>query len=70
MTKVQTAIMLEFENLELLIQVKQQYHLKTIGNSVELIIRQWQLFLDDRKKQRELIKDQPKKTPVNPLVNP
>ena len=69
MSKVQVAIMLDFDNVELLRQVQQQYHLKTFGNAIEVIIKQWQLFIDERKRQRELVEKTPKK-PCNPLVNP
>jgi len=69
--KYQVAIMLDFENIELLRQVQTAYHLKTMGNSVELIIRQWQLFLEDRKKAAEAQRESSKeKKAINPFTNP
>ena len=54
MVKCQIAIYLDMDQLELLDAVKTQYHLKSISMSVETIIKQWQMFIDQRVKAQKL----------------
>jgi hypothetical protein len=68
MSKAQIAICLEMEHIELLSEIRTKYHLKNMSKAVEVIIRQWQLFLED--KQRQKLAAQPQKKPINPMVNP
>jgi len=66
MVKVQVAIMLDYDNFELLRQIQQKYHSKTLGHAMEIIIRQWQFFVDERKKQQE----NNKKISIDRRINP
>ena len=66
--KAQIAICLDFEQIELLSEIRSKYHLKNLSAAVDVIIRQWQLFLEQ--KQREKIAATPPKKPINPMVNP
>jgi len=68
MSKVQASIMLSFNDLNTLRAVQTQYHLKTLGHSVELVLHQWERFIEERTKIQKAI--QKEKKPVNPLVNP
>ena len=67
MTKAQIAICLEMDNIELLSEVRTKYRLKNLSKAVDLIIRQWQMFLEE--KQRQKLQEKEKK-PINPMVNP
>jgi hypothetical protein len=69
MQKVQIGIMLEFDNVELLRQVQLKYHHKTLGHSIEFIIRQWQLLIQDKEKQRSLDVESKSRKPSNPMVD-
>jgi hypothetical protein len=66
--KVQIAICLKFEQVELLSEIRSKYHLKNLSAAVDVVIRQWQMFLEQ--KQREQIAKNPVRKPVNPMVNP
>jgi hypothetical protein len=68
MVKVTQSICLDYEQVELLSDVKVKYHLKNNSQAVSLIIRQWQMFLEDKIRQK--MAEQTKKKPINPMVNP
>jgi hypothetical protein len=68
MTKAQIAVCLEMEHIELLSEIRTKYHLKNISRAIEVVIRQWQMFLEE--KQRQKMAEMPKKKPINPMVNP
>jgi hypothetical protein len=68
MSKAQIAICLEMENIELLSEIRTKYRLKNLSKAVELLIRQWQMFLED--KQRQKLAEKEKNKPVNSFVNP
>jgi len=67
MTKVTQSISLDYEQVELLSDVKVKYHLKNNSQAISLIIRQWQMFLEDKVRQK--LAEQPKKKPSNPMAD-
>lgn len=67
MTKTQVAICLEFDQLKLLVEIRNQYKLKNFSETIELVINQWKRFLQEKIEQRA---QESKKKPVNPMVNP
>lgn len=68
MAKVTQSFCVEYEQMEILNEVKVKYHLKNSSQAIGLIIRQWQLFLED--KQRQKLAEIEKRKPINPMVNP
>jgi hypothetical protein len=69
MTKVTQSISLDLDEIEIINEVKTKYHAKNTSRAISILIKQWQLFVEDRARNRENVKDKPKK-PINPLVNP
>jgi hypothetical protein len=79
MTKTTIAISIDLDQLELLSEIKIKYHLKNLSKSVDCIIRQWQMMLEQKKneqiaaqaqKKEELPDKYKTRKPVNPMVNP
>lgn len=69
MGKVIVSISIDEETLELFSQMRTTYHLKNNSRVIELIVRQWQNFMDDRKRALEKAKESPRVKPVNPMVD-
>jgi hypothetical protein len=68
MPKMTQSICLDFEQIELLGEVKAKYHLKNTSKAIEVIIRQWQMMLEQKRTEQLAAKEARK--PVNPMVNP
>jgi len=60
MAKVTLAISIDLDDLELLSEIKSKYHVKNHSQALNLIIRQWQSFMEDRAKQQESIRENKK----------
>jgi hypothetical protein len=71
MSKVTIAISVDEDTIELFSELKVRYHLKNNSAVIRMVVRQWQMFLDERQKIREsMIKKQEKeKKPSNPMVD-
>jgi len=67
MSKAQIAVCLEMDHIELLTEIRTTYHLKNLSKAVEVVIKQWQMFIEE--KQREKLKAEPVRKPSNPMVN-
>jgi hypothetical protein len=62
MAKVTVAISIDLEHLELLTEIKSKYHLKNHSQAIRTIIKQWQMFIEERK----IITTAPKEKPQIP----
>jgi hypothetical protein len=66
--KCQIAVYLDLDEIELLGELKTRYHHRSISQTLEFIIKQYQMLLEQRIKEQQTIKKESKK-PVNPMVN-
>jgi metal-responsive CopG/Arc/MetJ family transcriptional regulator len=69
MSKVAIGISLDLDDIELIDEIVRSYHQKSRAQAIHTIIKQWQMYAEERTKQRELIKENKKKQPSNPMVN-
>jgi hypothetical protein len=79
MPKVTLSISVDLDDLEILSEIKGKYHLKNHSQAMHTLIKQWSMFIDERQKQQELLKENKKlpsladkyklKKPSNPLVD-
>jgi len=58
MSKVTIGISLDLDDIELIDEIVRQYHQKSRATAIHLIIKQWQMFAEEREKQRQFLKDQ------------
>ena len=71
MAKTQISISLTIDHLAILNDVQRKYRLKSNGEAVELIINQWQRFIESAAKQIQQKRDDEKRhvaKPMNPQV--
>jgi len=68
MTKVSLSISLDIDDLETLSDVRSKYHQKNFSHAIHTVIKQWQMFIDERQKKLLLSNDSPQKG--KKLLNP
>jgi len=68
MAKVTQSISLDLDDIELLNEIKARYHQPNLSQAIHTVIKQWQMFIDERKKSQQTTKDLPMKRPGNPQV--
>lgn len=70
MAKVQISISLNVDQITILSDVQRRYKLKSNGEAVEMIINQWQRFIESAAKQIQQRKLEDKTGVSKPLINP
>lgn len=69
MAKTQISISISLDQLTILCDIQRKYRLKSNGEAVELIINQWQRFIESAAKQIQQQRADEKKhiaKPINP----
>jgi hypothetical protein len=69
MAKVTQSICIDFEDWEMLNEIKVARRLKNSSQAIHFIIKQWQYLLDEARKRTKVTEKEPRKL-VNPMVNP